>query len=334
MSTVSVSVLIVAYDRLDYVEAALRSVGQPPSDGSSEVLLLTNRITPRVERICEEGSVRIVRLGAGSWGDWVLAALPECRGDVLAFLDDDDLFEPGKVAAVASAFSHRPSLGYYHHRVSPFGPAGSIRRPLGPTAGPVTDGEKTVPRIDRLFWQLGGFNLSAIAVRRELLASIPELLRDLRVGHALAMFYAGSTGPWDLEFDPAVRSRYRLHEGNQSIPSGTSLFADWSKSTASAAIVARDADRIAQYIEQHGDGRISARPVRAVAARSRLIATLGDSRASRRAVLRAFVGFLGTSPPRITLDHRALVAVSSLSLLEPTWGDRWATSRSGPQPSR
>lgn len=334
MSTASVSVLIVAYDRLEYVGEALRSVGRPPSDGSSEVLLLTNQISPTVERICEEGSVRIVRLEAGCWGEWVLAALPKCRGEVLAFLDDDDLFEPGKVAAVASAFSDRPSLGYYHHRVSPFGPKGSIGHPLGPTAGRLTDGEKTAPRIDRLFWQLGGFNLSAIAVRRDLLASIPDLLRDLRVGHALALFYAGSIGPWDLEFDPAVRGRYRVHEGNQSIPSGTSLFADWSKSTASAATVARDADRIARYVEQQGDDRVSARPVRAVGARSRLIATLGDPRASRRAVLRAFAEFIGASPPRVTLDHRALVAVSSLSLLAPKWADRWAAGRSGPEPPR
>ena len=48
------------------------------------------------------------------------AAIPELRGDIVAFLDGDDWFAPGKLTAVMNALEEHPeaaSVGHGHYEV-------------------------------------------------------------------------------------------------------------------------------------------------------------------------------------------------------------------------
>lgn len=326
-----ISVLVVSYDRTEFVVEALRSViGQDLDTSEFETILLTNRSDPEIDRLLAGHSIQRLEPPPGNWGEWVLAALPRCRGEVLAFLDDDDIYEAGKLAAVREAFASAPPLGYYHHRVRRFGATGRSSDALGPVLGRLPDAQKNRRVADRLFWDLGGFNLSSIAVRRSVVEENAELLRALRVGHSLALFYASMTGPWDLQFDSRVLGRYRIHARNQSIPAGTSLARDWGRARERVAPVIDDAERIAAFIDFHGRGRVSSRPVRSVGARSRLVERLSSATTSRTELAEGLAGFLGLTPPRIAFDHRRLVGLCLLGLLEPRLPARWAGGRPGP----
>lgn len=341
MSGPEVTVLVVAHARREFLFDALRSVGNQRIDRRSyEVVLAADLSDPDLDRVCEEE--RIVRLSPepGNWGEWVAKALPHCQGRVVCFLDDDDLFEPEKVGAVLAAFATRERLGYYHNRSRRFGtasrsvPSGSfhrLARPYGPAGGWLSDGEKTRARSRALFWQGGGFNLSSIAVRRELLDPILPELERIEASHSLALFYAALLGPWDLFFDPAPLTRYRIHDGNWSATPGTELRYQWPRLEHDAPVLLRDARRIAHRVETSRDPRVSSAPVRSVEARCRLVRSFGPEPAPSRARLVALGQYLARTPPTIAWDQRGLVALGTWNLWDPSRPYRWLSRAEGPQ---
>lgn len=339
MAAPEVTVLVVAHARRGYVAEALRSVGRQRLDRRSyEVVLATDLSDPELDRVCvEEGVVR-VEPTPGNWAEWVSAALPSCRGRVVSFLDDDDLLEPEKVGAVLAAFRAREGLGYYHNRVRrftsadpPVPPRDPPRRSAlyGPHGGLLPNREKTGARSRALFWQGGGFNTSSIAVRRELLDSALPELRQIEASHSLALFYAALLGPWDLYFDPAPLTRYRIHGANWSATPGTGLRSQWHRLEHDAPVLLRDARRIARRIEDSENPRVSSAPVRSVEARCRLLQTLGPEPASARSRIGALVRYVARTPPAAAWGQRGLLALGTWNLWAPSRPYRWLTRDEG-----
>jgi glycosyltransferase involved in cell wall biosynthesis len=327
-----ITVVVVAHDRSDFVEEALASVAAQDIDPMLfEVVLCTN--LPRGDLGANLGRVRWVRLdlGPGNWGEWVRAALPRCRGEILCFLDDDDRFEPRKLTSLHSVFRAHPSVGYYHNRVQRFVdgsasagyPSTPRRPPEGPVCGLVEDHGKSRRLVDRLFWNEGGFNASAMAVRREVLESLGPVVSELEVGHSLALFYAAALGPWDLFFDPLPLTDYRVHSANSSVPSGSDLRREYYGAVEHGGPVIRDAARIARFIETHREGRFSSAPVRSVGMRTRLLRTLGSPDVSRRQLFRQVAEYLSLTPVRLASNQRGMLAMAALGLLLPRLPDAW-----------
>src|SRR5262249_37911868 len=46
------------------------------------------------------------------------AGIPLCQGEIVAFLDGDDWWAPGKLSAVAQAFASNPSVGLVGHSIT------------------------------------------------------------------------------------------------------------------------------------------------------------------------------------------------------------------------
>jgi len=332
-----ISVIITAFERREFIAEALDSVaGQDLDPSRFEVVLCTNFSTANIESGHRRSPVIRLEMPSGTWGEWVLAALPRCQGDVLCFLDDDDLFERNKLSSIRSVFRQLPSVGYYHNRVQRFADGapssrgrhpGFRRGPEGPGYGLVADGQKSRTLVDRLFWGEGGFNASAMAVRREVLTSLGSLTSDLEVGHSLALFYAAVVGPWDLYFDPAPLTRYRVHAANSSVPIGTGLRRGVRGTTDHGQAVIRDSERIAGFVESHRQGRFSSAPIRSVGVRTRLLQSFGLPTLTRTELLRGLAEYLSLTPARIVADQRGLLAMIAFGLLSPRLPERWLRSR-------
>lgn len=332
-----ITVMVVAHNRRDFVAEALGSVvAQDLDPDLFEVVFCTN--VPRESLGSEVLRGRVARLDLpeGSWGEWIRAALPQCHGDILCFLDDDDLFEPGKLSSVRSAFRQYPSIGYYHNRIRRF-THGSLRSdvrfggprpgPEGPDCGLVEDRRKSRALINRLFWKAAGFNASAIAVRRDLLESLGSLFPQLEVGHPLALFYAGAISHRDLYFDPAALTRYRIHSTNSSVPSGSDVGREWRGALENGGAVIRDSERIARFIASDPRGRFSASPVRSVGLRTQLLRSLSRPDLSRTQLLRALGEYLSLTPENIVADQPGMLAMVALGLLSPRAPDGWLRAR-------
>src|SRR5258705_12191269 len=102
-----VSVLVDTYNQERYIEQAIVSVLEqdfPPDD--YEIVVVDDGSTDGTREIVRkfEPRVRLLRKDNGGQASAFNAAVPELRGEIIAFLDGDDWFAPAKLSAVMKEF--------------------------------------------------------------------------------------------------------------------------------------------------------------------------------------------------------------------------------------
>src|SRR5262249_19398733 len=113
-----VSVLIDTYNQEKYIEQAVASVlEQDFSASDREVLVVDDGSTDRTPEIVKkfEPQVRLLRKRNGGQASAFNFGVPQCRGEVVAFLDADDWWEPRKLSAVVSEFETQREIGAVGH---------------------------------------------------------------------------------------------------------------------------------------------------------------------------------------------------------------------------
>jgi glycosyltransferase involved in cell wall biosynthesis len=116
-----VSVLIDTYNHERFIADAVNSVlaqDFPPSD--REILVIDDGSTDSTCEILKsfEPCVSVLRKSNGGQASAFNYAIPQCQGEVIAFLDGDDCWAPNKLSAIAGAFSANPSVGLVGHSIT------------------------------------------------------------------------------------------------------------------------------------------------------------------------------------------------------------------------
>src|SRR5206468_7737306 len=65
-----------------------------------------------------ERSVRLMRKENGGQASAFNASIPECQGEIVAFLDGDDWWAPGKLQAVTGALTSDAAVGLVGHGIT------------------------------------------------------------------------------------------------------------------------------------------------------------------------------------------------------------------------
>jgi Glycosyl transferase family 2 len=222
-----IAVVVGAYRRSEFLPAAVQSVlAQTIPRAAFEVLVVTDQDDPNLRRGLERSGVAVRTDPEPRIGTWLLAAIRETRAPLVALLDDDDQFEPDRLAAALAAFRTHPEVGFYRNRVVVVDGAGATvptdrwnRLELDPSFD--RTGPLLVPAGDRArsldLCRAGAtfsFNASTMIVRRELLegdtaaAFAESQLPDLALA-VLAM-----TSPCAMYLDDRRRTRYRSALGS------------------------------------------------------------------------------------------------------------------------
>lgn len=112
MDSPAVSVIVTTRDRPRLLADALRSVAAQ-SRPALEVRLADDGETASIDALPDLGFLELTALvvRCGQPGAARNAAARDARGDVLAFLDDDDLWRPDHLAGLAGAFDD-PRVGF------------------------------------------------------------------------------------------------------------------------------------------------------------------------------------------------------------------------------
>lgn len=113
-SNSKVSVLVDTYNHERFIERAITSVLEQdiPMDGVEIVVVddgSTDGTPDMVRRF--EPRVRLIRKPNGGQASAFNRAIPECRGDIIAFLDGDDWWAPQKLRSVLEALETHPEVG-------------------------------------------------------------------------------------------------------------------------------------------------------------------------------------------------------------------------------
>ncbi len=171
-----VSVILPLYDRRDAIGRALGSVAAQQLQ-PLEVLVVDDGSRDDGAAVAESWAdrlpgLRVLRQDNAGPGAARNRAIGEARGEWLAFLDSDDVWLPGKLAAVADAVTRDAEVELVHSERSYHFPDGSLR----------PDGGWPAARMSERDWLCGTFALktSTVAVRRSLLEATGMLFAEDR----------------------------------------------------------------------------------------------------------------------------------------------------------
>jgi glycosyltransferase involved in cell wall biosynthesis len=122
-----VSVLIDTYNHERFIEEAIVSVLEqdfPAPD--REIIVVDDGSTDRTPEIVRkfEPQLRLLRKTNGGQASAFNAGIPECRGEIVSFLDGDDWWAANKLSKVVDALEQNDGVGLVGHGVTEVFPDG------------------------------------------------------------------------------------------------------------------------------------------------------------------------------------------------------------------
>jgi hypothetical protein len=243
-----VSVLIDTYNHARFIEKAIVSVLEqdfPATD--REILVVDDGSTDSTQEILKkfEPHIRILRKDNGGQASAFNAGIPQCRGDLVAFLDGDDWWAQGKLKRVVEVLQREHTVGLVGHGIVIVDRDGreqpvTLREGHRFQANTVEGG--------KLFRRRGAFlGTSRMTMRRELLERIgrvPDAI-EIQADEYLFTLAAALT---EVEILPEALTYYRMHDANRfelAAEAGAERLRD--KQKALAALAGTLSGRMAEF---------------------------------------------------------------------------------------
>ena len=231
-----ISVIVTAYNRRKYLPFALRSLeAQTLPRDRFEVIVVKNFEDKESDSIISRNGWKDVYNDDPYHGRMVLAGLEESRGEVIAFLDDDDMYANNRLEEIYKAFALYDRLVYFHNSQTIIDDKGNLlERP--PLSKNLVGGTPIIVDVDKLRRLAKKYNVSVFdlalkvranawynnssaAVRRGVLEADAHLLRELlAVLDAFALASSLRAGGL-LYFTDERLTLYRVHGENWTFTS-------------------------------------------------------------------------------------------------------------------
>jgi len=232
-----ISVIVTAYNRRRYLPFALRSleVQTLPRD-KFEVIVVKNFDDKESDGIIFRNGWKEVYNDDPYQGRMVLAGLEESRGEVITFLDDDDMYTDNRLEEVYKAFTSYDRLVYFHNSQARIDENGNVlERPS--LSKNIVGGSTVIVDVDKLrtFAKKYGMsivditadiilkvrvradvNSSSAAVKRDALEASAYLLKELPIFIDLFVFASSVKAGGLIYFTNERLTFYRVHGENWS----------------------------------------------------------------------------------------------------------------------
>ncbi|MBZ5700732.1 MAG: glycosyltransferase [Acidobacteriia bacterium] len=209
-----VSVLVDTYNHEGFIEQALHSVLEqdfPAAD--REILVVDDGSTDRTPEILRRFApqVRVLRKANGGQASAFNAGIPECRGEIIAFLDGDDWWAPAKLRRVAEFLAAEPAAGFVGHGILESFGDGTLRAIAPEKPERLRLNSLAAARVFRLRKSYLGTSrmIMRAAIARQILP-VPEAL----VIEADEYLFTLAAALGDLVILPDTLTHYRLHGAN------------------------------------------------------------------------------------------------------------------------
>jgi len=231
-----ISVIVTAYNRRKYLPFALRSLeAQTLPRDRFEVIVVKNFEDKESDNIISRNSWKDLYEDSTYHGRMVLAGLEESRGEVITFLDDDDMYTDNRLEEVYKAFTSFKRLVYFQNSQTIIDGNGNVLESPPPFSPPISKnlvgGSPIVIDVDKLQMLAkkygmstvdithkirveADFNNSSVAVRRNIVESHAQLLKRLPASIDIFTFAASLRAGGLFYFTDKKLTLFRLHGEN------------------------------------------------------------------------------------------------------------------------
>jgi len=180
-----------------------------------EIIVTKNFTDDKIDNYIKKNGGKLIFFEKGSYGEQVADALKYAKGEVICFLEDDDLFTKEKLKTIYSLISDK--ICYIHNGIFYIDRDGNQikNKRYGnlETKTLIRDGDK-----DKKF-NIPSINPSAICIRKKLLVGTKNIIEALpKIVFAPDAFYyfVALDSNCDMLAIPDKLTRYRIHGSNTS----------------------------------------------------------------------------------------------------------------------
>lgn len=211
-----ITLIIVAQGRKEFLRFAINSaLNQTIGRHSYEIIVVKDFQDQEIEEMIEENGIMGITVDPAAREKLSRVAVKKSKGNILCFLDDDDLYLENRLEKIREIFND-PRIGYYHNSVIMVNEAGfptkGLKRVQAETPIIARKSGDMEGLISDMLRVGGSFNISSIAVRRNLVFQFMDYYEKLPLSLDLFLFYAAVISDFDLYIDDAKLSYYRVHK--------------------------------------------------------------------------------------------------------------------------
>ena len=207
------SVIVTAYNRKEFLLEALQSaVNQTLPRNSYEIICIKNFNDQKIDKYIKDNEI-ISIVEEGTIGEYLYLAAKKAKGEILVFLDDDDLISKDKLERVNFAFSRYNTIDFYHNsQLKGENPQKDFSRLYEKKFKVV----KYPYKHSFKYLKIATFNLSSTAIKKGILFSHLNELKSVITSQDSFMLIISLISKTDIFIDYDKYTFYRLHSNNTS----------------------------------------------------------------------------------------------------------------------
>jgi len=167
-----ISVIIPVYNRTQYVGEAINSVlNQTLDKDKYEIVVVSNVDLP------EREGVKIIKSNERWQGPKFAQAIEEAKGEIISFLDDDDLFLPNKLEVVYKVFRENEKIGLFKNPVKWVNELGKEWLDPLPREQITLSSKDLIEAVKYKVW----FNSSSLSFRKRDILNYLDYLKEVKL---------------------------------------------------------------------------------------------------------------------------------------------------------
>lgn len=223
---VYISVIIAAHKRKNFIKLALKSVLNQTLEKTKYEIIIVKDFYSEIDSDLKRLKVKTLFINGEKLGPKLAAGVKEAKGEIICFLDDDDLFTSNKLQHVYNIFKGDNRLGYYKNNFVVIDEKGTLYK----DAKVEIKNREAIDKIKKMYVErveevkdlnkmrnIGFENLpSCISVRKRILSKNIKYLEHLDLEQDWFSFYAALASKVAFFYDNAKLTKYRVHSLNTS----------------------------------------------------------------------------------------------------------------------
>jgi glycosyltransferase involved in cell wall biosynthesis len=211
-----ISIVAIAYNRRKFIKDAIKSIiNSMAIEDNYELVVVKNFKDEYVDCLVKKLSGKSILADIASIGAKVALGIRIASGDVITFLEDDDMYTSERLRIIEKTFEANPSLIYYHNNVLTIDELGKLVCDRLVEESNIFENVIAGTREDKLRafkrygWSLG-LRLSSMAVRKDFAMKWANIIRAFPDLVDVLIFMLALAEEGSIIHDPRRLTYYRI----------------------------------------------------------------------------------------------------------------------------